>query len=86
VGRQAEIDRIIAAVDSASGRQGSVLLIAGEAGVGKTRLIDEAVRLTRTRGNVAVVGHCVELGPSRLCVRGDQGAGLATARTKGDLD
>ncbi|MFL5673867.1 MAG: AAA family ATPase, partial [Chloroflexota bacterium] len=43
---------------------GSVLLIAGEAGVGKSRLIDEAVRRTRARGYAAAVGHCIELGSS----------------------
>jgi len=41
VGRREERDRIVAALERARDGAGSVLLLAGEAGVGKTRLADE---------------------------------------------
>jgi tetratricopeptide (TPR) repeat protein len=41
-GRDDELDELLAAVDAALTGQGSVVLIAGEAGVGKTLLVEEA--------------------------------------------
>ena len=38
VGRHAELERLTAALDRARGGHGAVLLMSGEAGVGKTRL------------------------------------------------
>ena len=42
------------------------MLVAGDAGVGKTRLTTELVGRARERGFVAVVGHCVDLGAGGL--------------------
>jgi len=42
VGRDAELERIASALERAREGHGGVLLVAGEAGVGKSRLIDEA--------------------------------------------
>jgi ATP/maltotriose-dependent transcriptional regulator MalT len=64
VGRRGELDTIMAALSAAADRHGTFLLIAGEAGVGKTRLVDEAVRTARAGGSLAAVGRCVELGVS----------------------
>ena len=64
VGRRRELDTIAAAVHAAADGQGTFLLIAGEAGVGKSRLIEEAVAAARAGGASASIGRCVELGVS----------------------
>ena len=48
VGRSTELDRLAQALDQAAGRAARVRLVAGEAGIGKTRLVAEFVeRATR---------------------------------------
>ena len=42
VGRDAELAALMAAFDSAAAAEPSVVLVGGEAGVGKTRLVEEA--------------------------------------------
>jgi DNA-binding CsgD family transcriptional regulator len=62
VGRSAELARLTGAVERArTGRPGAVLL-AGEAGVGKTRLLTELCRRARAEGATVLIGHCVDLG------------------------
>jgi DNA-binding NarL/FixJ family response regulator/tetratricopeptide (TPR) repeat protein len=64
VGRERELAVVDAALDGAlSGRAGH-LLIAGEAGVGKSRLVEEAVRAATERGMEVLRGSCVNIGPS----------------------
>ena len=66
VGRRSELDRAAAVVADAIGGRSGLLLVAGEAGVGKTRFVDEVVRRARESGVIALVGACVELGGSGL--------------------
>ncbi|HEX5013455.1 MAG TPA: AAA family ATPase [Candidatus Limnocylindrales bacterium] len=66
VGRRRELDAIVASLAAAGAGHGALLLIAGEAGVGKTRLIEEALEAARAAGAAAAVGRCVELGASGL--------------------
>ena len=62
VGRAQELDQLLAHLDRAAGGRSSGVLLAGDAGVGKTRLLDElAVRAGR-RGVRVLTGHCVDLG------------------------
>ncbi|SDY00592.1 AAA ATPase domain-containing protein [Geodermatophilus africanus] len=62
VGRDAELTRLLTTVDRAlEGRAGAVLL-AGDAGVGKTRLLDELAARAAERGLRVLTGHCVDLG------------------------
>jgi tetratricopeptide (TPR) repeat protein len=49
-GRDADLAKLRAAYDRAKGGRGQVLLIDGEAGIGKTRLVDEFVGLLRQEG------------------------------------
>ncbi|TLZ49544.1 MAG: hypothetical protein E6K18_07920, partial [Methanobacteriota archaeon] len=41
VGRTAEVGKLRGALDSALAGQGRVVFVAGEAGIGKTRLLEE---------------------------------------------
>ena len=50
VGRDAEMATLLGALDSALGERGALVSVVGEAGLGKSRLIDELLRDPRTRG------------------------------------
>ena len=62
VGRTEELARLAAAWDRAAAGTPTALLIGGEAGVGKTRLVGELVAAVRGTGGAVLVGGCVELG------------------------
>jgi predicted ATPase len=62
VGRRRELDRLSALLDRALGGEPVVALVAGEAGVGKSRLAREVARRAAQRGMRVLVGGCVELG------------------------
>src|SRR5579875_1468975 len=49
------------ALDGVMGGRPETVLLGGEAGVGKSRLISELVERARARGARALVGGCVEL-------------------------
>ncbi|HEU4490308.1 MAG TPA: AAA family ATPase [Jiangellales bacterium] len=66
VGRVAELAAIEEALaESAAGRQTTVL-VAGEAGVGKSRLVEEFAERAVAGGSRVLVGRCVELGEDGL--------------------
>jgi predicted ATPase len=66
VGRTAELSELEAALaDAASGRP-SLAFVAGESGVGKTRLLTELERRARAEGARVIGGDCVELGEGEL--------------------
>ena len=59
VGRKPELDRIATAIDrAATGAGREVLLISGEAGMGKTTLVAEAARAAFDEGACVLFGHC----------------------------
>ena len=60
VGRRLAVGALRAAVDTAVGGAGGVVLLAGEAGMGKTALAAEAVAYAKARGAAAVWGTCWE--------------------------
>jgi DNA-binding CsgD family transcriptional regulator/tetratricopeptide (TPR) repeat protein len=62
VGRTEELARLGAAVDRAAAGTPTTVLVGGEAGVGKTRLVGELVASARRAGATVLVGGCVELG------------------------
>ena len=61
VGREAELGRLEEVADAAV-TVGQVVLLGGDAGVGKTRLVDELCAWLRARGGMSAVGGCVDLG------------------------
>jgi ATP/maltotriose-dependent transcriptional regulator MalT len=65
VGRDAELAALVAALDDARDGRSRLVLVSGEAGVGKTRLVDEL--LHQAGGSVLpLVGACVDLGDDAL--------------------
>ena len=61
VGRTAELDRMRKLLGDAEAGQPVVMLVSGDAGVGKTRLISELAREAAGRGYVLLSGRCAEL-------------------------
>lgn len=61
IGRSIELDRIRAATERAAAAAGSTLLLAGEEGIGKSRLAAEALVLARQRGFLTLKGTAYAL-------------------------
>jgi hypothetical protein len=59
-GRRSELAVLNAAVDAALQKHPSITLITGEAGIGKTRLVDEVAKYSRERGMTFMRGRCFE--------------------------
>ncbi len=62
VGREAELQRAERLIDAAMGGHGALLLIRGEAGIGKSALTTELGRRAQGRGAAFAVGRCYEGG------------------------
>jgi DNA-binding SARP family transcriptional activator len=62
VGRERELERLVAGLSEALAGNGCLFLLVGEPGIGKTRLADEVVARARGRGAGALVGRCWEAG------------------------
>ncbi|WP_405776279.1 AAA family ATPase [Streptomyces sp. NBC_01538] len=62
IGRDDELTRLAAVLDRARVREARAVLIAGDAGVGKTRVLAEAAGRASDRGMTVLTGHCVDLG------------------------
>ena len=60
VARDAERDQLMAALDAAAAGRGSLVMIGGEPGVGKTRLAEEVMAEARRRGYLTLIGRCFE--------------------------
>src|SRR4029453_19143086 len=59
VGREGELAALTADLDAAAGR-GGVVLVGGEAGIGKTRLAEELAVQAPARGALVLWGRCWE--------------------------
>jgi DNA-binding CsgD family transcriptional regulator len=67
IGRRDELDALKERRRASSGGHGSVVLLGGEAGIGKSRLLGEFVRsLAGGRGPLVVSGECLEHAPRPL--------------------
>src|SRR5438045_8684733 len=57
IGRTAELAELEAALTDAAAGRPSLVFVAGESGVGKTRLLDEAARRAKPAGGRLLAGH-----------------------------
>ncbi|MCW2941994.1 MAG: ATPase-like protein [Actinomycetia bacterium] len=64
VGRVEELNTLTAALDRAAAGSAGVVLVGGDAGVGKTRLVRELETTAARRGFTVLRGQCSELGES----------------------
>ncbi|MDQ4075752.1 MAG: AAA family ATPase [Chloroflexota bacterium] len=60
VGRSAELERLCTLMQAARRGQGRTILVAGEAGIGKTRLAHEALRAAASAGMITIEGAAYE--------------------------
>jgi tetratricopeptide (TPR) repeat protein len=60
IGRDHEMAALCTAIDAVLGGQASLVMVAGEPGIGKTRLAEEAGVYARDRGAQVLVGRCYE--------------------------
>ena len=61
VGRSGDLEVVLDAYARAEHGEGAVILVGGEAGVGKTRLVGEAGAQARRHGARVLVGQCLDL-------------------------
>jgi predicted ATPase len=66
VGRREEIASLTALLERAADGEPGFAIVAGEAGVGKTRLVTELAGQAADSGFTVLAGHCVELGAEGL--------------------
>src|SRR5437764_14308632 len=64
IGRAAYMQALSRCIAEAPGRRGQVVLVAGEAGIGKSRLVAEAKARAADEGLLVLQGHCFE--PDRV--------------------
>jgi len=60
VGRVGELAQLLAAADDARAGRGGIALLAGDAGIGKTRIAEEVASRARQRGAAVYWGRCHE--------------------------
>jgi DNA-binding CsgD family transcriptional regulator/tetratricopeptide (TPR) repeat protein len=80
IGRQREMASLDVPLRRAQEGDPAVILIGGEAGVGKTRLVDELAGLAAAAGFRVLTGQCIELGSQGLPLAPLVGALRALAR------
>ena len=62
IGRSAELAELEAALADAAHGRPSLAFVAGESGVGKTRLLAELMRRAREEGTLVLAGECIDFG------------------------
>jgi DNA-binding CsgD family transcriptional regulator len=66
IGRSDELERLRMALERAGSGTASKFLVAGEAGVGKTRLVTELAGAAREQGRLVLSGGCIDLGDASV--------------------
>src|SRR6201996_6999947 len=64
VGRDAELARLCGLLQEAAARHPGTGLVSGDAGVGKSRLVAEAMLVAERDGFTVLCGQCAEIGDS----------------------
>ena len=62
VGRERELDELIASLEDACACRGRLVLLVGEPGIGKSRLAEELIAQAEARGVRVLIGRCWEAG------------------------
>jgi DNA-binding CsgD family transcriptional regulator/tetratricopeptide (TPR) repeat protein len=62
IGRESELARLAGVLERAQDGDPRAILLAGDAGVGKTRTLAEAATHAASTGMTVLTGHCVDLG------------------------
>ena len=62
MGREAELARLVAALEEAGQGRAPAIVLEGESGAGKTRLLREFAALAAERGATVLFGRCVDCG------------------------
>lgn len=81
VGRDEELALLLALIDGAAQGRGGAVFLRGEGGIGKSRLVDELLRVAADHGATTLRGRCVPQGQTPL--RPFAEALLSTARVGG---
>jgi hypothetical protein len=66
VGREAELRQLQSTFDAATSGQGSLTMVVGEPGIGKTALCEQLATYVSLRNGRTLVGHCYEEGSLSL--------------------
>ena len=66
IGREPELEAISQALQQATHGQGRTVLIGGEAGIGKSRVLSAALENARAKGAIVLQGGCVDLADGAL--------------------
>ena len=66
VGREAELRQLHTAFDKAMSGEGSLVMVVGEPGIGKTTICEQLETYAKLRGGMTLVGHCYEEGSLSL--------------------
>src|SRR6476469_1296396 len=66
IGRSGEIGRLRASLQLAHEGRSSATLLAGEAGVGKTRVVAEIAAIAQAEGAMVLLGGCIDLGEGSM--------------------
>jgi DNA-binding CsgD family transcriptional regulator/tetratricopeptide (TPR) repeat protein len=66
IGRVTELASLRALLQAAQAGDAGAVVLSGDAGVGKTRLLTELVRVAREEQFLVLVGHCIDFGDAGL--------------------
>jgi DNA-binding CsgD family transcriptional regulator len=66
VARAAEMNRLHASLARAEVGAAGAVLVSGDAGIGKTRLLEELGRTAQSRGGIVLSGRCLDIGETGL--------------------
>ncbi|HKN95997.1 MAG TPA: AAA family ATPase, partial [Pseudonocardiaceae bacterium] len=66
VARVAEMDRLRASLARAEVGVAGAVLVSGDAGIGKSRLVEELGRTATSRGGIVLTGRCLDVGETGL--------------------